>query len=122
MAVASTDTNAGAIQEEEEVNDHLDVLFKRFWALEEMTSAEARPISNGVNECEEHFLQTTVIGADGRYVVRLPFKKRPIILGDSFEQAKRRLLFLEKGSPERPTCTTSIDNFWMNTAYWTTWK
>ena len=43
MAVAPTDTNAGAIQEEEEVNDHLDVLFKRFWALEGMTSAGARP-------------------------------------------------------------------------------
>ena len=46
--------------------------------------------------CEEHFQQTLSRHADGRYVVRLPFKKSPDCLGDSRKRALRTLLQSEK--------------------------
>ena len=96
MAVASTEAEAEVDQEEEKPNESLDDLFKRFWALEEVTPAEAETTCNRANVCEEHFQQNTTIGTDGKFVVRLPFKNKPIVLGDSFAQAKRRLLSLER--------------------------
>lgn len=51
---------------------------------------------------EEHFLQHTMIGADGKYIVRLPFNDKPIRLGDSYEQAERRLFYLERKLARTP--------------------
>ncbi|XP_055603734.1 uncharacterized protein LOC129751962 [Uranotaenia lowii] len=100
MTVATVSTNE--IQEEEDPDGKLDTLFKRFWALEEVTSAEAKSTSDQVNLCEEHFLQHTKIGADGKYIVRLPFNDKPIQLGDSYEQARRRLFSLERKLTRTP--------------------
>ena len=41
--------------------------------------------------CEEHFQRTTKRNQDGQFVVKLPFKENATLLGDSFQQAKRRL-------------------------------
>lgn len=77
MAIATVSADEQTVPaDEENAYEHLDTLFKRFWALEEVTSAEATSTSNKANKCEEHFLQTTTIGADGKYVVRLPLRIR----------------------------------------------
>lgn len=50
-------------------------------------------------ECEERFLKDPIIRSDGRFQVKLPFKISPQsenFLGDSYNQAKFRLLRLEK--------------------------
>ena len=41
--------------------------------------------------CEQHFQQTTTRNEDGLFIVKLPSKEDAIPLGDSFQQAKRRL-------------------------------
>ncbi|XP_055590870.1 uncharacterized protein LOC129742953 [Uranotaenia lowii] len=71
MTVATVSTNE--IQEEEDPDGKLDILFKRFWALEEVTSAEAKSTSD-----------------------------QPIQLGDSYEQARRRLFSLERKLTRTP--------------------
>ena len=52
--------------------------------------------------CEEHFETRTTRDRKGRFIVKLPFKQEITKLGDSFEQAKRRLLSLEKRLPANP--------------------
>ena len=42
----------------------------KLWSLEEL-------------DCEEHYVQTHSRDENGRYVVRLPFKKERALLGDS---------------------------------------
>ncbi|XP_062557013.1 uncharacterized protein LOC134221855 [Armigeres subalbatus] len=80
---------------------NLEKLFRHFWALEEVTSAEATPYLSA-NICEEHFRKNTTTGPDGKFTVRLPLKHEPQILGNSFEQARRRLLSLEKRLTHHP--------------------
>lgn len=57
MAVATVHPNEKTIPDEEDADTRLDTLFKRFWTLEQVTSAEARSAPIEVNWCEEHFLQ-----------------------------------------------------------------
>lgn len=45
--------------------------------------------------CEEHFTKTTKRKPDGRFIVSLPLKEAPEVLGDSFAMAKQRFLSLE---------------------------
>ncbi|XP_058828111.1 uncharacterized protein LOC131688004 [Topomyia yanbarensis] len=84
-----------SIPEANDNGENLEVLFRKFWTLEEVTSAEAKPC-HSVNICEDHFRKNTTIGPDGKFVVRLPLKREAQLLGNSFEQAKGRLLSLEK--------------------------
>ncbi|XP_046810016.1 uncharacterized protein LOC124420600 [Lucilia cuprina] len=46
--------------------------------------------------CERYYDRTTHRLIDGRFEVRLPFKTDPKILGNSYEIAKRRYLYLER--------------------------
>ena len=41
--------------------------------------------------CEEHFQRKTKLNQDGQFVVKLPFKENATPLGDSIQQANRRL-------------------------------
>lgn len=101
MTVAST-SEPQEESLESNAKDRLEDLFSKFWALEEVTSAEAKSPLNSNNRCEDFFVQTTTIREDGKYVVRLPFKEEPVLLGDSFEQAKKRLLSLERKLAQNP--------------------
>ena len=55
---------------------------RRFWELEVVPMAQ--PLTSEELECEEHFVKTTQRGPDGRFVVKLPFKRSLTKLGDSF--------------------------------------
>lgn len=79
-----------------DVEDKLEDLFSKFWALEEVTLAEARSPLNSDNRCEDYFVNSTTVRDDGKFVVRLPFKEEPVLLGNSLDQAKRRLFSLER--------------------------
>ncbi|KAL0839771.1 hypothetical protein ABMA28_016409 [Loxostege sticticalis] len=47
-------------------------------------------------QCETIFAQTTIRHPDGRFVVNIPLKTSPTILGDSYEQANARFFALER--------------------------
>ncbi|XP_011691571.1 PREDICTED: uncharacterized protein LOC105452295 [Wasmannia auropunctata] len=76
---------------------HLTSLEKqlvKFWEIEEITTD--KPRSEEENLCEAHFLETVSRDNDGRYVVRLPFRKINNHLGNSRNVALKRLTSLER--------------------------
>ncbi|XP_029055145.2 uncharacterized protein LOC114882424 [Osmia bicornis bicornis] len=83
-------------------NAQLDASISRFWDLEEVNSRESASTSAASSECEAHFRKTTVRDSDGRYIVSLPFNDRLNELGESREQAKRRLLNIERRFKRNP--------------------
>ncbi|XP_031348314.1 uncharacterized protein LOC116174518 [Photinus pyralis] len=73
------------------INDNV----KRFWEIEEIKDSQPCYSLSEI-ECENHFLQTYSRKSDGRFVVRLPFKKDPVMLGSSVFNAEKRFYSLEK--------------------------
>lgn len=57
---------------------------------------EKHSLSLEERECEESFYNNTKRKDDGRFVVTIPLKSDPSVLGDSYGIAKRRFLSLEK--------------------------
>ena len=61
----------------------------KFGEIEELP--QCRHLTKEEQTCEEHFQRTTKRNQDGQFVVKLLFKESASPLGDSFQQAKRRL-------------------------------
>ncbi|CAH0716937.1 unnamed protein product, partial [Brenthis ino] len=61
------------------INLHLqvkeDLLLKQFWEIEREPDMIGKPLTKEEIKCEEIYEETTVRNEEGRYVVRLPFKK-----------------------------------------------
>nr|XP_049699603.1 uncharacterized protein LOC126053427 isoform X4 [Helicoverpa armigera] len=74
----------------EELNNNLN----RFWEIDSVPSKHA--LSQEERACEESFRRNTVRDSEGRFVVTIPLKDNPVILGESYEMAKRRFLSLER--------------------------
>ncbi|XP_061719409.1 uncharacterized protein LOC133526708 [Cydia pomonella] len=66
----------------------------RFCELDSVSSKHR--MSQEEQACEKSFLDNTTHDQDGRFVVTLPLKESPDVLGDSYHMAKRRFLALEK--------------------------
>ncbi|XP_048001463.1 uncharacterized protein LOC125238232 [Leguminivora glycinivorella] len=77
------------------VNDkQTDSSLTKFWELD--TISPKHDFTPDENVCEELFNKTTKRDEDGRFVVTVPLKESPDVLGDSFGMAKRRFLSLER--------------------------
>ena len=74
----------------------VDQLLTRFWEIENVPGAVSKQFTPEEQQCEDFFAQTTSRTADGRYEVDLPFNSDAPPIGESFNQAKRRFLALEK--------------------------
>ncbi|XP_024878250.1 uncharacterized protein LOC112458723 [Temnothorax curvispinosus] len=73
----------------------LDRELQNFWEIEEVSRLTT--LSPEDQQCEEHFLNTHSRCSNGRYVVRLPFKRGPPIdIGDSYHVAERCLKSLHR--------------------------
>ncbi|XP_049284724.1 uncharacterized protein LOC125764469 [Anopheles funestus] len=84
--------------------DDLKVSLERFWNVEELPSEVPDQTTLKNHELEDHFKRHMRIADDGRYIVRIPLRGELNQLGDSIEQAQRRLLSLErKLSRHEPT-------------------
>lgn len=66
----------------------------RFWELEECP--KQKPLSKEEVACEAHFVENVERSNDGRFVVALPLKESLEKLGESYDQAERRFLALER--------------------------
>lgn len=60
----------------------------RFWDLD--TIAAQYSLSPEERACEQHFLANTSRNNDGRFMVSMPLKKDPSVLGESYHKAKYR--------------------------------
>ncbi|XP_076549197.1 uncharacterized protein LOC117611418 [Osmia lignaria lignaria] len=79
-------------------NCDLHAQLERFWKVEELDSE----FKNTMNECEIHFTENTRRDSTGRYIVKIPFLETINNLGDSREQAEKRLRALERRFVKQP--------------------
>ncbi|XP_024884189.1 uncharacterized protein LOC112462564, partial [Temnothorax curvispinosus] len=85
MSAAETPVSARAhhCSPDQELQD----LLSRFWTQEKIPKSTIAELTEEEEECERHFLTTYSRDATGRYVVRLPLKINPSVLGDSKAKA-----------------------------------
>lgn len=74
-------------------NDVLNQQIERLWKQGELP--ETPEYTGEEKYCKQYFLETLQRDNEGRFIVRLP-RRQQINLGDSKEQATRRLLSLER--------------------------
>jgi len=75
--------------------DRLDDLLRRFWEVESCTEPIIRATKEEL-DCEAHFVRHVNRLPAGDYSVRLPGKFNLDLLGESYQQAYRRFLFLDR--------------------------
>ncbi|XP_033218121.1 uncharacterized protein LOC117173589 [Belonocnema kinseyi] len=72
----------------------LDKLIERFWAIGDFDHEPLK--SRDDVACEQHFVHNTLRDDTGRYIVRLPFRDSKFQVGESRNQALKRLYAIEK--------------------------
>lgn len=78
----------------------LDHDLTRFWEIDSVSPKHS--LSAEERACEESFSLTTTRDDNGRFVVTIPLRQNPYVLGDSFEMAKRRFSSLERKFEREP--------------------
>lgn len=78
--------------------ESIDNQLRKFWEIEEMPSDNkfSECFSTEEQTCEDNFVKTTERLPSGRFCVQIPMKHSPDLLGQSYTQAERRFLALEK--------------------------
>ncbi|XP_065094964.1 uncharacterized protein LOC135716044 [Ochlerotatus camptorhynchus] len=76
-------------------DQNLNTQLEKMWEIENFDVGKT--LNQIEQDVEKHFLQTVSRDTTGRYIVRLPFWESMVpLLGDSYDQAVRRFLFMEK--------------------------
>lgn len=102
----STTTNCNQLV----TNKELHEMMQRFWLVEE--PCIKKPIlSKEENLCEEIFQKTTTRDFEGRFVVEIPLKDSPTVLGDSKQNAYKRLKALESKLCKNPNFSKLYSDF-----------
>lgn len=70
-------------------------LIEQFWKVDGL-EAEDNNLTLAERECETHFMLNTTRGPDGRFIVRLPFIRSSISVGESRNVALSRFYALER--------------------------
>ncbi|XP_064539493.1 uncharacterized protein LOC135429174, partial [Drosophila montana] len=78
-----------------QLNVRLDELVRRFWEVESLEEPIVKATKEGL-ECEQQFANNFSRLPSGEYSVRLPLKRSAELLGESYGQAYRRFLSLER--------------------------
>lgn len=87
----------------------LEQQMEKFWEIEEKQPLHTKWSTEEI-ECEEMYVRTTKRGADGRYIVRLPFKKNKKKIGRSHHIAVSNFLKLEKKFKRDPALKERFKN------------
>ncbi|XP_022824611.1 uncharacterized protein LOC111355114 [Spodoptera litura] len=82
------------------LTDDLRLSLNRFWELDSVQPQYKQTCEE--RSCEDIFVETTFRDTDGRFVVTIPLKESPDVLGDSYSMAKRRFLSLERRLAKDP--------------------
>lgn len=96
------------VQCDENIHD-VQYQLAKFWQLEEV-SADFQ-YSPDKKACENHFITNTTRLEDGRFCVRIPLKRSPELLGDSFPRAQQCFLSLERRLNIKPNLSLLYKNF-----------
>lgn len=90
-------------------NMELDQQLARFWEIEEV-SAE-RMLTAEEEACEKHYAENHDRRPDGKYVVKLPLKEDPKVLGNSFNMAMVRFKAMERSLAKNPALRAEYVKF-----------
>lgn len=82
----------------------LNETLRRFWEIENLPTDE--DVTDDQRAAEHHFVTTHSRNSEGRFVVQLPFRENPNVLGDSRSLAIRQLLALERRFQKKPELRT----------------
>lgn len=91
------------------LTDDLRLDLNRFWELDSVQPQHKQTCEE--RSCEDIFVETTYRDKDGRFVVNIPLKESPDVLGDSYSMAKRRFLSLERRLAKDPYFKQLYVNF-----------
>ncbi|GFV12174.1 integrase catalytic domain-containing protein [Trichonephila clavipes] len=86
-----------------------DQLINKFWELDSVPCA--KPLTSLEEACEDHFVKTHSRDENGRYTVKLPFHTPPTRLGNSKQNAIRRLISVERHLISNPDKYKLYRNF-----------
>lgn len=86
----------------------------KFWEIEELTTKRAFCAEE--RACEGNYVRTTTRDSDSRFVVALPLKGSPDLLGDSRNLAERRLFNLERKLNVNPDLKAMYTDFFNRNA------
>ncbi|XP_032294251.2 uncharacterized protein [Drosophila virilis] len=101
MAMRSMENPDLLVDSHLQPNTQIDELIRRFWELECCTDPESLP-NKEERDCEAHFQANFKRLSTGDYSVRLPLRLGMYPLGDSYQQAVRRFLNLERKLDRNP--------------------
>ena len=88
-----------------ETQRDLDIL----WRMDEVKAVDK--MSSNERHCEEHFMQTHKRNSQGRYLVKLPFKSAPNVLGNSRSRALQQFYVLERRLNRQPLLKSMYHDF-----------
>ncbi|GFW55939.1 integrase catalytic domain-containing protein [Trichonephila clavipes] len=86
-----------------------DQLINKFWELDSVPCV--KPLTSLEEACEDHFVKTHSRDENGRYTVRLPFHTPTTRLGNSKQNAIRRLISVERHLISNPDKYKLYRNF-----------
>lgn len=72
----------------------VDESLRRFWEIEAIPSCLR--LTDEEQQCEDWFVSTTTRAPDGRFIIKLPFRKQAINLGSSRQAAITQLIAMER--------------------------
>ena len=84
-------------------DQELHDLVHSFWSAEQISSSYQNKLSAEDKSCEVHFRTTNSHKADGRYIVRLPFKSYPIRQAESNSIAQKMLTRMQNRITQNST-------------------
>jgi len=90
---------------QEKTQRDLDIL----WRMDEVKTVSK--MSPSERQCEEHFIQTHKRDPHGRYIVDLPFKRDPNVLGSSRNRALQQFYILERRLNRQPLLKSMYHEF-----------
>lgn len=82
---------------------------KKFWELEEIKPVNKWSIEE--KQCEHHFIKTVQRNEEGRFIIKLPFKNDPSMLGPSRKLAISRLISIERKLSRSPEDWAAYHDF-----------
>ncbi|XP_018376534.1 PREDICTED: uncharacterized protein LOC108769825 [Trachymyrmex cornetzi] len=93
------------------VDKDLYDLLQQFWKVEEIIPSNTSQLSVDEQQCEHHYQETHSRDEEGRYMVRLPFKRSPNELGNSRLRALRIMYSLSKKFADDPSYAKAYSDF-----------
>nr|XP_029722527.1 uncharacterized protein LOC115263370 [Aedes albopictus] len=97
------------VAKDEPSDKELVKVLKRFWSVDDQKLDILDRVED--DDCERHFVQTYQRDSSGRFIARLPFRHNVTELGETKQQAERRLQSLQRRFVRNPELKQDYEAF-----------